>query len=64
MTPRKVTVEVNAVPVNAEREFAQRAADQGGRTFDPMTPVRANEYFKDELKRLTDIARLIKLQPE
>ena len=64
MTPRKVSVEVNAIPVSAEPEFAQHTADQGDRTFDPMTPARADEYFKAELKRLTDIACLIKLQPE
>ncbi|CAN7482135.1 tripartite tricarboxylate transporter substrate binding protein [Variovorax sp. LjRoot290] len=45
-------------------EFAKFAADQAGRTFDPMTPAQADEYFKAETKRLTDIARLIKLQPE
>jgi hypothetical protein len=32
--------------------------------FDPMTPAQADEYFKAETKRLTDIARSIKLQPE
>jgi hypothetical protein len=29
-----------------------------------MTPAQADEHFKAETKRLTDIARLIKLQPE
>lgn len=45
-------------------EFAKFAADQAGRTLDPMTPAQADEHFKAETKRLTDIARLIKLQPE
>lgn len=45
-------------------EFAKFAADQAGRAFDPMTPAQADEYFKAETKRLTDIARLIKLQAE
>jgi len=45
-------------------EFAKFAADQAGRTLDQMTPAQADEYFKAETKRLTDIARLIKLQPE
>lgn len=45
-------------------EFAKFAADQAGRTLDPMTPAQADEHFKAETKRLTDIARVIKLQPE
>jgi tripartite-type tricarboxylate transporter receptor subunit TctC len=50
--------------VTRSPEFAKYAADQPGRTFDPMTPAQADGYFKAETKRLTDIARLIKLQPE
>jgi len=50
--------------VTRSPEFAKYAADQPGRTFDPMTPAQADEYFKAETKRLTEIARLIKLQPE
>ena len=50
--------------VTRSPEFAKYAADQPGRTFDPMTPAQADEHFKAETKRLTDIARLIKLQPE
>lgn len=53
---------VNAV--TSLPEFAKFAADQAGRTFDPMTPAQADAYFKAETKRLTDIARLTKLQPE
>lgn len=58
----KLAQAVNAVI--ASPEFAKFAADQASRTLEPMTPAQADEHFKAETKRLTDIARLIKLQPE
>jgi tripartite-type tricarboxylate transporter receptor subunit TctC len=58
----KLALAINAV--TSSPEFAKFVADQSGRIFDPMTPAQADEYFKAETKRLTDIARLIKLQPE
>jgi tripartite-type tricarboxylate transporter receptor subunit TctC len=53
---------INAVTRSSE--FTKFVVDQSGRIFDPMTPAQADEFFKAETKRLTDIARLIKLQPE
>lgn len=58
----KLAQAINAVIQSPE--FTKFMADQSGRTLDPMTPAQADEYFKNETKRLTDIARLIKLQPE
>lgn len=45
-------------------EFVKFLEDQGSHGFEPMTVVQADQFFKKETKRLSDIARQIKLQPE
>jgi tripartite-type tricarboxylate transporter receptor subunit TctC len=45
-------------------EFVKFLEDQGGRGFESMTVEQADQYFKRETKRLSEIARQIKLQPE
>jgi len=45
-------------------EFVKFLADQGGRGFEPMTAEQADQYFKRESQRLSEIARQVKLQPE
>lgn len=44
--------------------FASFMKEQAARAFEPMTPVQADQFFRRESERLSDIARLIKLQPE
>jgi tripartite-type tricarboxylate transporter receptor subunit TctC len=45
-------------------EFVKFLEAQGSHGFEPMTVVQADQFFKKEIKRLSDIARQIKLQPE
>lgn len=45
-------------------EFVKFLEDQGSHGFEPMTVVQADQFFKKETERLSDIARQIKLQPE
>ena len=45
-------------------DFIKFIEEQGGRTFEPMTVEQAEQYYKREIRRLSEIARQIKLQPE
>ena len=45
-------------------EFVKFADEQASRSFEPMSLAKADDYFKSEIKRLSEIARQIKLQPE
>jgi tripartite-type tricarboxylate transporter receptor subunit TctC len=45
-------------------EFVKFLEAQGSHGFEPMTVEQADQFFKKEIKRLSDIARQIKLQPE
>lgn len=58
----RLTQAINAVVTTPE--FVKFLEDQAGRGFEPMTPEQADQFFKGEIKRLSDIARQIKLQPE
>lgn len=61
----EVTKLVQAVNAAAKTpEFVKFLEDQGSRGFEPMTVEQADQFFKKEIKSLSDIARQIKLQPE
>jgi tripartite-type tricarboxylate transporter receptor subunit TctC len=58
----KLTQAVNAAVRTPE--FVKFLEDQGSRGFEPMTVAQADQFFKKEIERMSDIARQIKLQPE
>ncbi len=58
----KLAQAINAVV--ASPEFARFTKEQAARLLEPMTTSQADRYFKTETKRLSDIARQVKLQPE
>lgn len=53
-----------ATSVIRSPEFVKFADEQASRSFEPMSLAKADDYFKSEVKRLSEIARQIKLQPE
>lgn len=58
----KLAQAVNAAAKSPE--FVKALEDQGSRGFESMTAAQADQMFNSEIKRLSDVARQIKLQPE